>query len=137
MKKFFLLIFGLLFSFNIFSQYQERELIIHNETNMEYLGLYYMQFEPIKDPYISAAGEVHSDYKYKYFIIKSNKDFEKIFNKDYNVKIYMVKDSSYYELMSFKIDCPKINIEMHENHYNYKCITGRGYEGTYSFKKFD
>jgi hypothetical protein len=138
MKKFIILIIiGLFLSINLLSQTQERELIIKNETGIEYLGLYYLPFEPIKDPYISAGGDVYSDYKYKYFIVKNNENFEKIFTKYYNVKIYFVKDSIYYELFTFKLDCSIIYIELYETHYHIKYMNSRGEEKQYSFKKYE
>ena len=136
MKKFIISIIIMFLSVVLYSQSQDRELIIKNETGIEYLGLYYLPFEPIKDPYISAAGEVNSEYKYKYFLIKNNDFFEKTFTKDYHVKIYMIRDSVYYELFNFKMDCSLVNIELYESHYHYKCMNGRGEERQYLFKKY-
>jgi hypothetical protein len=117
MKKFLLLLISFILSFNVFSQNTERELIIHNNTNIEYLGFYYLPFEPVKDPYISQSGEVYSDYKYKYFIVKTNKKYNKIFTKDYIVKIYIVKDSIYYEIIKLKLDCSRTTINMYDAYY--------------------
>lgn len=140
MKKIICIILLLFFSIVAFSQSQERELIIQNETNNEYFGLYFADYIPLTDMYITKEGQAHGDYKYKQFVIRPDKEFDKIFTKIYNFKIYQIKDSTYFELLTFKLDCSRITLELHENYYQiiYKRYNGEVRETRqYLFGEFD
>lgn len=127
MKKFILLLFGFLFTLSLLGQTTNREVIINNETNKNYIGLYYVQYQANKDTYITKEGEIAGDYKPKQFKIKENKIINKIFSyKDYTIKIYILEDSVYYEVIKFKLDCSRVIITMYDAYYQiiYKRYNG-------------
>lgn len=121
----------LMVSFNVFSQ-EEKTLIIKNHTNQEYLGLYFDDFIPLKDMYITTEGEIKGYYKYKSILIKSDEPYIKEnFNRNLTFRIYS-KDSVFIEIFNFKLDCQKIDIEMYIDKYQ---INYHRKNGIYKYEK--